>query len=122
MAEDPVDHVAAVGAAGRADACAMDEWLGSHGVDAIHDVDERLAAPVARNALDESLSAARRATWVRQQDDIAARGEHLRVPAIAPGVAPLPLRAAVNEHDERILLRRVETSRLDDRPLNLRIL
>src|SRR5258708_39802672 len=122
MAEDPVDHVTAVGAAGGADACAVAEWLGTHGVDAIHDVDDRLPAPVARYALDEGLSAARRAAGVRQQDDIAAGCEHLRVPAIAPGVAPLPLRASVNEHDERIFLCRVETDRFDHQPLNLRVL
>src|SRR5262249_45344108 len=52
-------------------------------------------------------------------DDVSVRRPDLRVPAVRPAVDPRPLRAAVDEEDRRVLLRRVEGRRLDDPRLQL---
>ena len=58
MAFDPIDHVAAVARAGRADAVLVDvRKPGNHG-DAVADVGKDFAAPVTGNLIDELLAVA----------------------------------------------------------------
>ena len=58
-------------------------------------------APVAAHVVDELLAPADRAARVGHEDDVAGGGEDLRVPAVAPALAPLALRAAVDEDEQR---------------------
>ena len=97
VTEDPVDHVATEGGSRGTDAIAIDKRHRCQLVDPVHDVHVRLPAPIAGNLLDELLSVAGRASRIRHEDHVAARGEHLWIPAIGPRVRPVALWAAVNE-------------------------
>ena len=118
VAEDPVDHVAAEGAAGSADAATVDEGHRGQGIHAVHDVVVRLAAPVSGDFLHEFLPVPVRATGIRHEDYVPARGEDLRVPAIGPRVSPSSLRSAMDQDDGRVFLRRIEHRRLHDQRLH----
>ena len=87
-------------------------------IEPAHQVDVRLAAPVAVHAIDEGLSVAGRAAGIDHHDDVAVRGKQLRIPAVAPAVAPRALRAAVDQELHRILLARVEVRRADEEALD----
>ncbi len=84
-----------------------------HGADVLH----HLAVPVARDRGGEVLPPAGRAVRVREGDDVARARVDLRIPA--EGVGPLHLRAAVDVHDDGVLLRRVEAVRLHEEDLDL---
>src|SRR6185503_11563529 len=100
VARDPVHHVPAVGAAERAGAITVEprEFLGC-GREALLQILERLAAPVAADRVGEGLPVSGRAVEVDEDDAIACAGEYLRVPAVAPGICETRLRSAM--HDER---------------------
>ena len=97
MAENPVGHEAAIAGSESALAGLVDERVMLLGVvEAGHEVGEGLAAPVAVDAIDEGLAVSGRAARVDHDDDVAVGGEEFGVPAVAPGVAPRALRAAVD--------------------------
>ena len=103
VARDPVDHVAAVGAAERAGAAAVEPGIPfGGGSQALLEILERLAAPVAADRVGECLAIAGRAVEIDEQDAIARAGEHLRIPAIAPGIRHARLRPAVDDERDRI--------------------
>ena len=109
MTEDPVDHVAAITRARRADAIAIDERVApQHIGDAVHQIDVDLATPVATDLIYKLLTITSRATRVRRKHNVTRVRKHLRVPAIAPVVVPRALWSTVNQHHERILLTRIE--------------
>src|ERR1700733_1487448 len=94
---DPVDHVAAVGTAGGAYARAIYERIfGNGGVEAFHEVVVNFAAPVAADFGCKFLAVAGGAAGIDHYDYVSGRGHHLLIPAIAPGVGPGALRAAVD--------------------------
>src|SRR6266849_5263225 len=119
MAQDPVDHVATVAGAERALAVFIDERVGAlRVVQAVHQVDEGLAAPVAVDAVNKFLPISGRPARVDHDDHVAISGKEFGVPAIRPLVAPLSLRSAVDQELYRIFFLRVEVWRFDDEPLD----
>ena len=60
-----------------------------------------------------------RAAGIDHHHDVAVGGEELGVPAIAPVVAPVALRAAVDQKFERVLFRRIEARRADEEAFEL---
>src|SRR6201997_862042 len=119
MAENPVGHVATVACAERALTGFVDEWIVRLGVvEAAHQVNIRLATPVAVHAVHKGLSIAGRAARIDHQNDVSIRGQQLRIPAIAPAVSPGTLRAAVNEKLHGILFGWGEGGGVDEEALN----
>src|SRR5678816_2370199 len=99
VTEDPVDHVATVARAGRADAIAIDERIATqHISDTVRQIDEDFAAPIAANIIHKLLAVTGRAARVRCKYDIARVREYLRVPAIAPVIVPCALWSTVNQY------------------------
>src|SRR5882672_3583193 len=116
---DPIDHVAAVTRAGRANAILVDELIALNKIrGAVHDVDVSFATPVTADLVYKSLTIPGRAARVRAKYDVAVVSEHLLVPTIAPVVVPGALRATVNQNNERILFVRVEVGRFDYETMN----
>jgi hypothetical protein len=111
VARDPVDHVAAVRGAGGAGAALLDEGLLLDRVDELHQVLVDLASPVSGDIVDEGLAVAGRAARVGQRDQMAARREQRRVPAVRPRVLPRALRSAVDQHDQGVLALGIEPGR-----------
>ena len=73
VAEDPVDGVSAVAGAQRALPVFIDERVGLLGVvEALHQVFERSAAPVAADGVDKLLPIAGRAVEVDHDDHVSA--------------------------------------------------
>src|SRR5271154_2326318 len=94
---NPINHVAAVGAAGGAEARGIYEWIfGDGGVEAFHQVVVNFSAPVAADFGGEFLAVAGGASGIDHDHDVSGRGHYLLVPAVAPGVGPGALRAAVD--------------------------
>src|SRR6185437_534790 len=85
----------------------------------LHQVYIRLATPVAVDSVNELLPVAGRSARVDHDHHITIGGKQLSVPAIAPLIAPLPLRTAMNQELYRILSSRVEVRWLDDEALHL---
>src|SRR6266511_322248 len=114
VARDPVPHVSAVGGAGGAHARRVDVRQAGDDVQPFHEVFERVVAPMLRDRVGELLAVARRAVEVHLGNDESrsAACKHLIVPARTPAVGPRPLRAAVNEIDQRILPGGIEARRL----------
>ena len=122
VAQNPVGHVAAVAAAAGADAGLVHERQRLNVVHRLHDVGVDLAAPVGADLVHELLPPAGTAARVGRHHHVAGRGEQLHVPAEVEAVVPGALRAAVDEHDHGVFLRRVEAGRLDEPTLHLRAL
>jgi hypothetical protein len=120
VAEDPVHRVAAV--AGPRDPLArrVHERHLHDGVEDGVQVDHDLATPVAADLVHEFLAEARRPARVRRHDDPALCGPQALTPAERPPILPRALRAAVDEEDDGIFLRRVEGRRLDQPVLHAR--
>ena len=104
VAVDPVDHVAAVGSARRRNPGRIHEPQSRGVLHSGHDVDVDPATPVLRDLVHEPLAEPRGAPRVEQHGDVARCGEHLRIPARVEVVAPCALRAAVDQHHERVPL------------------
>jgi hypothetical protein len=120
VAQHPVGHVAAVACAQRALARLVDEGIVLLGVvKALHQIGEGLAAPVAVDAVDDGLPVARRAAGIDHHHDVAVGGKQLGVPAIAPRVAPVALRPAVDEELERIFFGGIEAGRANEKAFEL---
>jgi hypothetical protein len=118
---EPVGHVAAVAAAGGAEARGVDPRVaGERGVEAAHQVGVRLAPPVARHLVHEALAVARGAARVDDHDGHARRRQHLVVPARVPLVEERALRPAVDHEDGGVLPARLPLRRLDHEPLHAR--
>src|SRR5882724_7861530 len=119
VAQDPVDHVAAVAGAQSAFAVLVDKRIGLlRVVQAVHQVDEGLTAPVAVDAVNKLLPIACQAARVDHDDDIAAGGKQFGIPAIRPFIPPLSLWAAVDQELHGIFLLRVKVWRFDEEALN----
>ncbi|MBV6497107.1 MAG: hypothetical protein JFAIHJKO_02243 [Pyrinomonadaceae bacterium] len=112
MPKDPIDHISAIACTGRADLVPVNEREFCDRRYAVHDVRVSLAAPVGGYVIDVALAVAGGPARIRHKDDISAVREDLRVPTVAPIVAPRALWAAVDQHNERILLTWVEIRRL----------
>src|SRR6476469_3718759 len=98
MAQDPVDHVAAIARAQRALAFFVDEWIRLlRVVKAVHQIDVRFAAPILVHAIHKSLPVTRRSPRIDHDDHVTTGGKELGVPAIRPFVAPLALWSAVDQ-------------------------
>src|SRR5689334_1049948 len=95
VAEQPIDHVAAIARTRGPDTVTVDKWFLNDRGDAVGDVRRRASAPVGRDFAYELLSVAGRAARIWHKDDVAAVCEYLRIPAIAPFVFPRALRTAV---------------------------
>ena len=108
VALDPGGHVAAIAAAGRGHPFRVDVGKAFQQiVRGFQDVLQRPVAPLVEDALGEFLAQAGRAVTVDPGDNVAGRGKHVGVPAIAPAVAVHAVRAAVHQLDERVGLLRV---------------
>ncbi len=116
VAGDPIHHVAAVRRARRAHLRRVDIRQSRHHVQPLHHVLVGVVAPVLRDGIGEVLPIARRAMEVHGRHDVAARREHLIVPARAPGIGPRALRATVDQIDDVVLLGRIEGRRLEGPP------
>jgi hypothetical protein len=109
VAGDPVDHVAAVAGAERRDAARRpSRVLLQRGGEALLQVLERLAAPVAVDRVGERLAVAGGAVEVDHHRRVAGAGVGLRVPAVVEVVAERALRPAVDQERHRVLLRGIE--------------
>src|SRR5689334_21291332 len=119
MAEHPVDHIAAEGAAGHAELRTTHPGIsGERRVEAAHEVAIDLTPPVLAHGVDEPLAVPERTARVDDDEAKTFGREHLVVPAAVPLVEPRALRSAMNEQDRRILLRGVEVGRLHDEALH----
>src|ERR1700716_3957941 len=117
---DPIDHVAAIGSAGRTDTIAINKtttlkYLGYP----IHDVGVSFATPIAADLVHKLLSITGRAAWIRLKDDVAGVRNHFRVPAITPVVVPGALWPAVNQNCKGVFPARIKISGLDYEAVNL---
>ncbi len=74
---------------------------------------------VAFDVLRELLAVAGRARVIGEQQDVAGLGQQVIVPAQGNLIAPLPGRPAVDEDEQRILVRLHEGRRLDDHVVDL---
>src|SRR4051812_28919201 len=88
VSEKPVDHVAAVGASGSSHAVGINVGKRGDSVNYSHEIVKRLAAPIRIDFICELLAIACGPARVRHNDDVACTGEHLRIPTIAPALAP----------------------------------
>ena len=95
--ENPVDHVAAVGRAGRGHVIFVHVGQRGHGVRHGHDVLESAAAPILIHIVGELLAIPDGPTRVRHGYHVSFRSEYLGVPAVAPTLAPFSLGAAVDQ-------------------------
>jgi len=116
----PVGHVPAVARAQGSFAVLVDErefLLGF--IQSKHEIGEGLAAPVAVHAIDNRLPVAGRAARIDHHHHVAVRGKQFRVPAVAPRIAPSPLRPAVDKELDRVFLGRIEARGPNDEALQL---
>ena len=105
VAGDPVDHEPAVRPAGRRHPIDPGTDRSSRRGRALVEVFVDPAGPVAADLVGELLAVAGRAPRVDRHDGVAWRGEQSVVPAVMPLVVPGPLRAAVDQEDDRVFLR-----------------
>ncbi len=119
LARDPVDHEAAVGRAKGANAVAVEEVVAvERRREAQLEVLERLAAPVARDAVRERLAVAGRTVEIDHHGGEPLPGVGLRVPAVMEAVGKAALRAAVDEKCHRVLLAALHARGLHDEAIN----
>ena len=111
-AEDEGGEVAAVAAAAGNHALAIDPRLRGEPVRSLDHVLIRLLRPLGIDRIREVLAETGAAVEVRPCGDVAPTAEHLRVPAESHAVGDRVVRAAVDQHEERILFRAVETRRI----------
>ena len=118
---DPVNHISAIRSAGRGQFLAVDERIFSKGgVHALHQIFVDLAAPIAADFFGEFVAVAERSARINRDDHVTGRSHQLLIPAIAPGIVPFALRAAVNEQQHWIFLARVEIGRPQHQAFYLR--
>src|SRR3954471_22237161 len=98
IALDPVHHIAAIGAAERAGIAGVELRIerGGRG-EAGLEVLERLAAPVAVDAVGEGLAVAGRAVEIDRHPAVIGGGEQFGVPRRGPAVAERARRPAMDE-------------------------
>src|SRR4249919_194889 len=88
---DPVHHIAAVGAAERAGAVAVELRVMGDGIgQALLQILERPAAPILPDRVGEGLAVTGAPVEIDTDCGIAWRGEDARVPAVGPRVAERP--------------------------------
>src|SRR5580704_18719280 len=92
--------------------------MGQRIVCALHQILVNLAAPIVSDVVDKFLSIPCRAPRIDHHGYIPWGSEELFVPAIAPVVGPRPLRAAMHEQEQRILLGGIKVRRLDNQALD----
>ena len=120
MSQNPIHHVAAVAAARRRHLAAIGVWNAGHDVIGHrHDVVECASAPIQVDVIHEFLPVAGGASRIRHDHYIARGREHLRIPAIGPGVAPEALRSAVDQQQNRIFSGGIEVGRPHQKTLHL---
>ena len=107
---DPVDHVAAEAGPRGHGAPLLHVGQGLRMVGALEDVLVAPPAPVGVDVVDELLAETGGAAGIGHEDDVARIREDLGVPAEAPAVLPRPLRPAVDEDEQWVLLRGVEVA------------
>ena len=118
LANDPVRHVAAVGAAPNAEPVCVDV-PGSLDdlVERRHEVEVVLARPVPHHVAAETLAIAVGPSWVHVEDDETHTREDLQLVEERPSV--LGVRTAVDLHHCRMETLRVEAGRFEHPPLEL---
>src|SRR5215472_13821276 len=89
--EHPVDHVAAIGAAGGRHTVGIDVGELGDVISYRHDVVVRLPAPILIDIVRELLTVSDRSARVRHYNHVARAGEDLGVPAIRPAFTPFAL-------------------------------
>ena len=99
MPDDPVGQVAAVRAAGHAEAVRVGQAVGDERVDAGQHVARRAGSPVAMVRVVERLAVALGAARVAVEDADPGRGQDLELPDQRPAVERV--RPAVDLDDER---------------------
>src|SRR5665213_2333469 len=117
---DPVDHVATVRRAGRADPRRVHPRnIARHcRVKSLHQITVWCATPVTRHLVGKFLTVTRRAMRVDEHDRETARREQGEVPARMPGIEKWRLRSAMNYQQHRKFLARLVLRRPDDDSLD----
>src|SRR5258707_6002303 len=108
--DDPVGHEPAVAAAGDVEPLAIDPPETDGVIDAGHEVEVVLAAPVADARPQEPVAIGMAAARVHEEHAVSTAGEDLEL--VEEGVAVRAVRATVDLEDHRPPLRRVEAARL----------
>src|ERR1700688_4912218 len=114
MAKNPIRHVAAEAGSQSALAVLIDERIRALGiVEALHQVFERSATPLAVNRIDEFLAIPRRSVEIDHDDHVAIGREEFGIPTIAPVISPSSLWSPVNQEFDRVFFLGIEVRRLD---------
>src|SRR5437588_12698003 len=85
----------------------------------LHKYFKRIADPDYDDRINELLTVASGPVKVNHHDHVCVGGEEFRIPAVAPVVSPSPLRPAVNEEFDRVLLVGIKVRWLDQEAFNL---
>src|SRR4051794_8764481 len=88
-------------------------------IESLHQVLERLSAPIARNGVGERLAKSGRAVKIDRDHRVAGAGQRLRIPAVMEVVFDGSLRAAMNHESHRVFPALLEADRLQDPSLDL---
>jgi hypothetical protein len=115
VSRDPVHHVAAVGTAECAGPVTGQPRIAlERGGEALLQILERLATPIAADRVRERLAVTGRAVKIDERGRVARARINLRIPAITPGVCETRLRATVHDEGNRVGLARLPVPGLDD--------
>src|SRR5689334_5645967 len=99
--------------------CVDERILFDRGVGCFVEIVRRTFERIELDVLREFLAVAGRSSVVSHQHDVTRRAEQVRIPAQAKVVGPHVGGAAVDEDEQRILLRRVEVGRQRHETVNL---
>src|SRR5258707_10274433 len=114
--DDPVGHEPAVAAACDVEALRVDPPQAERVVNAGHEVEVVLAAPVADARAQEPVAVSVAPARVHVEHRVATAGEGLEL--VEEGVAVRAVRATMDLEDQRPLLRSVEAARLEQPTLD----
>ncbi len=117
MADDPVGHEAAVGPAENAQSLGIHVSLPDRPVDGRQQIRQVVLAPPTIQRAGEFIAVAGRTSWVRVEDDIAARRQHLEF--MHQRLTVHAERSAVDFQQQRVLRGRVEARRLQHPAVDL---
>lgn len=111
VAVHPGDEKAAVARPGGEDAPRVRPGLREEPVGARLDVAQLELAQLPHDAVEEAVTEAARAVVVHRRDHLPARGEQVRVPPVAEGVAGGRIRPAVDDVQHLVPAPRIEARR-----------
>lgn len=116
----PVDHVATVAGAETADVGRVDPVVFlAESVDEHHEVEVRLASPVADDGFAELIAERAAAVNVGLDNRVAGACERLDVPAVVEVVFPRRLWATVDQKQQRVFLAFFEAVGLEEEGLDV---